>query len=210
MSKFFKKLLRNSQQNSQNLPNNDSEPHDYHYINGLPLNISAPIGYEEIILGMGCFWGPERLFWQTQGILTTAVGYSGGNTKNPTYDTVCSGLTNHNEVVKLIFNEKEISLKTILKLFWENHDPTQGMRQGNDIGTQYRSGVYCKNSTQLNMARESKIKYQEMLNKVGIGLITTEIVVASDFFFAESYHQQYLAKNPNGYCGAGGTGVLFE
>lgn len=164
-------------------------------------------GAEKLIVGMGCFWGAERKFWEHDGVLTTAVGYSAGFTPNPTYEEVCSGKTGHNEVVLVVFNPAVASLEAMLKVFWENHDPTQGMRQGNDIGTQYRSGIYYFSDEQRVAAEASRDMYGEALSKVGYGAITTEILPATEFYYAEDYHQQYLAKNPMGYCGIGGTGV---
>ncbi|WP_417551405.1 peptide-methionine (S)-S-oxide reductase MsrA [Marinomonas fungiae] len=161
----------------------------------------------EIYLALGCFWGAERKFWNTPGVKVTAVGYAGGYTPNPTYEEVCTGQTGHTEVVKVIFNIDEISLDEILKVFWENHDPTQGMRQGNDIGSQYRSAIYALNETDLEAAIASKERYQKQLIQAGLGMITTEIELLDTFYFAETYHQQYLFKNPNGYCGLAGTGV---
>ena len=160
-----------------------------------------------IVLGMGCFWGAERKFWNTKGVTVTAVGYAGGHTENPTYDETCTGQTGHSEVVKVIFDTKTISLEEVLQVFWENHDPTQGMRQGNDAGTQYRSGIYTYCDAQQAAAVNSKTAFAPQLKKAGYGDITTEIVAADTFYAAEDYHQQYLAKNPNGYCGIGGTGV---
>ena len=159
------------------------------------------------MFGMGCFWGAERKFWQLPGVYTTAVGYAGGHTPNPTYREVCSGMTGHNEVVRVVFDPKAVSYDALLKVFWENHDPTQGMRQGNDVGTQYRSGIYCYGDAQQRAAEASRDAYQEMLDGRGYGPITTEILPAPEFYYAEDYHQQYLEKNPGGYCGLGGTGV---
>jgi len=159
------------------------------------------------MFGMGCFWGAERKFWEASGVYTTAVGYSAGHTPNPSYEEVCSGLTGHNEVVLVVFSPSEVSYSGILAVFWENHDPTQGMRQGNDIGTQYRSGIYAYSAEQSQAALASRNAYQERLTQAGYGKITTEIIDAPEFFYAEDYHQQYLAKNPWGYCGLGGTGV---
>ena len=179
-----------------------------HFINGNPLKGPYPAGAEMAIFGAGCFWGIERKFWQLgDGIFVTAVGYAAGSTPNPTYEEVCSGRTGHNEVVLVVFDPKKISYDTLLKTFWENHDPTQGMRQGNDIGTQYRSGIYVFNEAQRKAAEESKAMYAKALADKRYGDITTEILEAPEFFFAEDYHQQYLAKNPAGYCGVGGTGV---
>jgi peptide-methionine (S)-S-oxide reductase len=179
-----------------------------HYVNGNALKGPFPKGVETILLGMGCFWGAERKFWQLgENVHVTAVGYAGGFTNNPTYEEVCSGRTGHNEVVLVAFDPTQISLARILKTFWESHDPTQGMRQGNDIGTQYRSGIYCVNPAHLQEAKASAEMFQAALIKAGLNLITTEIIPAPEFFYAEDYHQQYLAKNPGGYCGLGGTGV---
>lgn len=166
-----------------------------------------PGGLQQAIFGMGCFWGVERIFWQTAGVWTTAVGYAGGITPNPTYQEVCSGQTGHTEVVLVVFDPQQVSYDLLLKAFWENHDPTQGMRQGNDLGTQYRSAIYCFDDTQLAAAQSSKAAYQQRLTAAGFGDITTEISQAPAFYYAEEYHQQYLDKNPGGYCGIGGTGV---
>ena len=178
-----------------------------HFVNGNPLRGPYPAGLETAMFGLGCFWGAERKFWQAPGVYTTAVGYAAGYTPNPTYEEVCSGRTGHNEVVLVVFDPKKTSYADLLKVFWENHDPTQGMRQGNDIGTQYRSGIYAFSEEQKKQAEASREAYQARLGKAGYGAITTEIVEAPEFYFAEDYHQQYLAKNPNGYCGLGGTGV---
>lgn len=179
-----------------------------HFVNGNPLKGPYPAGAEMAIFGAGCFWGVERKFWQLgDGIFVTAVGYAAGATPNPTYEEICSGRTGHNEVVLVVFDPKKISYDTLLKTFWENHDPTQGMRQGNDIGTQYRSGIYVFNEAQRKTAEESKAMYAKALADKRYGEITTEILDAPEFYFAEDYHQQYLAKNPAGYCGVGGTGV---
>lgn len=179
-----------------------------HFVNGTSITAPFPEGMQMLQVGMGCFWGVERIFWKIEGVYTTAVGYGAGYTKNPTYEEVCSGNTGHNELVLVVFDPKIVSLEKILTAFWEGHDPTQGMRQGNDTGTQYRSGIYTYNEEQQHMALESKTAYQAALNKSGIKHeITTEIIPASPFYYAEEYHQQYLAKNPNGYCGIGGTGV---
>jgi peptide-methionine (S)-S-oxide reductase len=180
-----------------------------HYVNGNPLQPPYPAGLEIAMFGMGCFWGAERKFWQLPGVFSTAVGYAAGATPNPTYQEVCSGMTGHNEVVRVVFDPKQISYETLLKVFWENHDPTQGMRQGNDVGTQYRSGIYVYSEQQRQLAKASRDAYQPGLSKAGYGTITTEIIEAPEFYFAESYHQQYLAKNPNGYCGLGGTKVCL-
>ena len=165
-----------------------------------------PAGLEQAVFGLGCFWGAERKFWQLPGVYSTAVGYAAGYTPNPTYREVCSGMTGHNEVVLVVFDPKKVSYDTLLKMFWESHDPTQGMRQGNDVGTQYRSGIYYFNDAQREAAERSREAYQAQLDAAGFGRITTEILPAGDFFYAEEYHQQYLAKNPGGYCGLGGTG----
>ena len=178
-----------------------------HYVNGNPLKPPYPDGLEMAMFGMGCFWGAERKFWQLDGVFTTAVGYAAGSTPNPTYQEVCSGMTGHNEVVLVVFDPKVISYETLLKVFWENHNPTQGMRQGNDAGTQYRSGIYAYSQNQKQLALASQDAYQQALNKAGYGQITTEILDAPEFYYAEGYHQQYLAKNPGGYCGLGGTNV---
>ena len=178
-----------------------------HYVNGHPLEGPYPDGMEQAIFGMGCFWGVERIFWKVPGVYVTAVGYAAGTTPNPTYDEVCSGLTGHNEVVLVVYDPKVVSYDRLLKSFWEGHDPTQGMRQGNDAGTQYRSGIYTTTDPQAAAARASKAAFGRELEKARLGPITTEIVPAGPFYFAEPYHQQYLAKNPGGYCGLGGTGV---
>jgi peptide-methionine (S)-S-oxide reductase len=179
-----------------------------HFVNHHSLKGPYPEGFEKAMFGLGCFWGAERIFWQLgEGVYVTAVGYAGGMTPNPTYEEVCSGRTGHNEVVLVVYDAKKISYETLLKTFWESHDPTQGMRQGNDVGTQYRSGIYTFNAAQRQAAEASKEMYEQELKKKRYGTITTEIVDAPEFYFAEDYHQQYLAKNPMGYCGLGGTGV---
>ena len=178
-----------------------------HFVNGQPLKGPYPDGAETIYLGLGWFWGAERLFWQLPGVIVTAVGYQGGSTPNATYEEVCSGRTGHTEMVKVVYDPKVIDLETILKTFWEEHDPTQGMRQGNDVGTQYRSAIYTTTPEQAEVVRQSRDMYQAALDKAGRGRITTEIAEAGPFYYAETYHQQYLAKNPNGYCGLAGTGV---
>jgi peptide-methionine (S)-S-oxide reductase len=178
-----------------------------HFVLGTPIGPPFPEGLEQALVGMGCFWGAERKFWEAAGVYTTAVGYAGGTTPNPTYEEVCSGLTGHAEVVLAVFDPAQTSYEEMLRVFWENHDPTQGMRQGNDVGTQYRSAVYCTSPEQRRAAEESRSRYQEKLTAAGYGPITTEIAGAPPFYYAEDYHQQYLAKNPNGYCGLGGTGV---
>jgi peptide-methionine (S)-S-oxide reductase len=178
-----------------------------HEVLGTPLVPPFPEGFEQIVVGMGCFWGAERVFWQAEGVYTTAVGYAGGYTPNPSYEEVCSAGTGHAEVVLAVFDPAVTSYDAMLRLFWENHDPTQGMRQGNDVGTQYRSAIYWQNEAQRDAAVASREMYQQQLNAAGYGEISTEIAQAGPFFYAEDYHQQYLAKNPNGYCGLGGTGV---
>lgn len=179
-----------------------------HFVNGSSILKPFPKGMETLLVGMGCFWGVERIFWQLEGVYTTAVGYAAGHTPNPTYQEVCTGLTAHNEVVLIVFDPKVISLEKILKAFWEGHDPTQGMRQGNDNGTQYRSGIYTFSSEQKTLAEKSRDDYQSALQAAGVrAKITTEILAAPKFYYAEEYHQQYLAKNPQGYCAIGGTGV---
>ena len=178
-----------------------------HFVNGHPIKAPFPAGMQQAVFGMGCFWGAERLFWQKQGVYSTAVGYAGGQTKNPTYEEVCSGMTNHSEVVLVVFDPKVVSYEELLKTFWEGHDPTQGMLQVNDAGTQYRSTIYAYGEEQLKAAQRSKEMFQQALTKKGFGTITTEIRPAPEFYYAEDYHQQYLGKNPAGYCGLGGTGV---
>jgi peptide-methionine (S)-S-oxide reductase len=178
-----------------------------HFVNGHPLQAPFPAGLQLAQFGLGCFWGAERLFWKTPGVYSTAVGYAGGDTKNPTYEEVCSGMTNHTEAVLVVFDPTKVSYEELLKVFWEGHDPTQGMRQGNDAGTQYRSAIYATTDAQLAAAEASRAMFQGELAKSGFGEITTEIAPAGQFYYAEPYHQQYLAKNPNGYCGLGGTGV---
>jgi peptide-methionine (S)-S-oxide reductase len=178
-----------------------------HDVLDAPLKPPFPAGFQQIVVGMGCFWGAERVFWKAPGVFTTAVGYAGGITKNPTYEEVCSGRTGHTEAVLAVFDPAQTSYEQMLKLFWENHDPTQGMRQGNDMGTQYRSAIYWETEEQREQAEASRAAYQEQLSAKGFGEITTEIAKAGPFYYAEDYHQQYLHKVPNGYCGLGGTGV---
>jgi peptide-methionine (S)-S-oxide reductase len=178
-----------------------------HFVNGHPIAPPFPEGLQTAIFGMGCFWGAERLFWQLPGVWTTAVGYAGGFTPNPTYEEACSGRTGHAEVVLVVFDPKQVTYEQLLKTFWEGHDPTQGMRQGNDVGTQYRSAIYVSDPAQREAAERSLRAYQERLTASGHGQITTEVADAGSFYYAEDYHQQYLGKNPNGYCGLGGTGV---
>ena len=191
------------------LPGRDAEMPvpEIHFVNGHELKGPYPEGTELAMFGMGCFWGAEKMFWEADGVYSTAVGYAGGYTPNPTYEEVCSARTGHNEVVRVVYDPKKISYEGLLKIFWENHDPTQGMRQGNDIGTQYRSGIYTYSDEQAAEAKASRDMYQQVLDKGGYGEITTEIEPAPEFYFAEDYHQQYLAKNPGGYCGIGGTGM---
>jgi peptide-methionine (S)-S-oxide reductase len=182
---------------------------DTHYVNGKPIKAPFPAGLQQAVFGLGCFWGAERRFWQQPGVFSTAVGYAGGLTPNPTYEEVCSGLTGHTEVVLVVFDPQQTSFEALLKVFWEAHNPTQGMRQGNDQGTQYRSAIYCQDEEQLSAAKASQARFQAELDKAGVGSITTEITEAPTFYYAETYHQQYLAKNPGGYCGLGGTGVCL-
>lgn len=182
---------------------------DKHYVLGNVMKAPFCEGLQQAIFGLGCFWGAERRFWETTGVYTTAVGYAGGLTPNPTYQEVCSGMTGHNEVVLVVFDPAKVSYDTLLQEFWQAHDPTQGMRQGNDVGTQYRSGIYYFDEEQKAQALASRERYQQALLKAGRGMISTEIVAAPEFYYAEEYHQQYLAKNPGGYCGLGGTGVAF-
>jgi peptide-methionine (S)-S-oxide reductase len=191
------------------LPGRDQEMPvpERHYVLGTPLKPPFPDGFETAVFGMGCFWGAERKFWEADGVYTTAVGYAGGYTPNPTYEEVCSGSTGHAEVVLVVFDPQTTSYDEMLRIFWENHDPTQGMRQGNDIGTQYRSSIYLADPSQAEAAEKSLRLYGDRLAQAGYGEITTEIESDKPFYYAEDYHQQYLAKNPNGYCGLGGTGV---
>lgn len=179
----------------------------HHFVNGNPLSADVPEGHAEAMFGMGCFWGVERMFWKLDGVYSTMVGYAGGFTPNATYEEVCTGRTGHNEVVRVVYDPERISYEALLQVFWEGHDPTQGMRQGNDMGTQYRSGIYAYTSEQKAAAEAARAAFQPRLSAGGYGEITTEIVDAPEFYFAEEYHQQYLAKNPGGYCGIGGTGV---
>ncbi|HEY8219585.1 MAG TPA: peptide-methionine (S)-S-oxide reductase MsrA [Methylobacter sp.] len=181
-----------------------------HFVTGNPIVPPFPENMEQALFGMGCFWGAERKFWQCPGVLSTAVGYTGGYTPNPTYEELCTGLTGHAEAVKVIYDPNIVSYQELLRIFWESHNPTQGMRQGNDIGTQYRSGIYTYTQQQLDEALESKQHYQQQLTQAGFEQITTEIMPAKEFYYAEDIHQQYLAKNPTGYCGLGGIGVIFD
>ena len=178
-----------------------------HFVKDAPLKAPFPAGLQTAVFGMGCFWGAERKFWETEGVYTTAVGYAGGHTPNPTYREVCSGQTGHNEVVLVVFDPRKTRYEKMLKIFWESHDPTQGMRQGNDVGTQYRSGIYYADEAQRAAAEQSAAEYGRRLTEAGYAPVTTEIIPAPEFYYAEDYHQQYLAKNPGGYCGLGGTGV---
>ncbi len=180
-----------------------------HAVNGHPLQAPFPAGMQQAVFAMGCFWGAERRFWQQPGVYSSAAGYAGGHTPNPTYEEVCSGLTGHTEVVLVVFDPQVTSYAALLKVFWEAHNPTQGMRQGNDSGSQYRSAIYCYGNEQLNAALASQAAFQQALEAAGLGLITTEIAAAPAFYYAEDYHQQYLAKNPGGYCGLGGTGMCL-
>jgi peptide-methionine (S)-S-oxide reductase len=197
---------------SQALPGRNTEMPitNKHFVTGNPIAPPFPANLQQALFGLGCFWGAERKFWQYSGVFSTAVGYSGGYTPNPTYDEVCTGLTGHNEVVKVIYDPALTSYAKLLQLFWTSHNPTQGMRQGNDIGTQYRSGIYTYSQEQLDEAIESKKHYQLLLTEAGFNQITTEITPAGVFYYAEDYHQQYLAKEPMGYCGLGGLGVVFD
>ena len=182
---------------------------EFHFVNGNPMKAIPTENHETAMFGLGCFWGAERIFWETPGVFVTAVGYAGGSTPNPTYEEVCSGFTGHNEVVRVVFDPAKATYEQLLKKFWEGHNPTQGMRQGNDLGTQYRSGIYVFSNTQREMAEKSLVRFDEKLSIGGFSKITTEIIDAPVFYFAEDYHQQYLAKVPNGYCGLGGTGIKF-
>ncbi len=205
----FMKKLKTLLPAEQTLPGRDAEMPvpERHFVSGHPLKGPFPAGIEQAVFGMGCFWGAERLFWELPGVYSTAVGYAGGQTRNPTYEEVCTGFTNHAEVVLVAFDPQRISYDALLKAFWEGHDPTQGMRQGNDAGSQYRSAIYAYGDQQLAAARKSKEMFQKALTEAGRGAITTEIRAAPPFYYAEDYHQQYLGKNPNGYCGLAGTGV---
>ena len=206
---FFKTKPSTIPSASEALPGRDTpiSVAPEHFVNGQSLKGPYPDGAETIYFGLGCFWGAERLFWELPGVIVTAVGYQGGSTKNPSYEEVCSGRTWHTEAVKVVFDPAKISLETVLKTFWEEHNPTEGMRQGNDVGTQYRSAIYTTSPEQAAVVDESRAAYQNALTAKGLGRITTEIAPAGEFYYAETYHQQYLAKNPNGYCGLQGTGV---
>ncbi|MBS0578884.1 MAG: peptide-methionine (S)-S-oxide reductase MsrA [Proteobacteria bacterium] len=181
-----------------------------HFVNGHRIAAPFPAGLKDAYFGLGCFWGAERIFWTLPGVYSTAVGYAGGFTPNPSYEEVCTGQTGHTEIVRVIYDPKKVDYEDLLKVFWESHDPTQGMRQGNDVGTQYRSAIYTTDKEQAGLAEASKRAYQQRLTAAGLGTISTEIREAPEFFYAEDYHQQYLAKNPNGYCGIGGCGVPFK
>jgi len=195
---------------AQALPGRDEKMqlNPVHYVHGRSMVEPFPQNMEQVIFGLGCFWGAEKIFWNLEGVYTTAVGYAAGHTLNPSYEEVCTGMTGHNEVILVVYDPAVVSLQTLLKVFWESHDPTQGMRQGNDQGTQYRSGIYYSNESQHEQAVSSMNDYQVNLSAQGLSMITTEIQAAGEFYYAEDYHQQYLAKNPSGYCGLGGTGVL--
>ena len=206
MSLLKKGLLVSPEQSLPGREQPMSVPHA-HYVNGNPIQEPFPLEHSKIVLGLGCFWGAERWFWQLPGVFSTAVGYAGGFTPNPTYKEVCSGQTGHSEVVLVVFDAAVISYTEVLNAFWEAHDPTQGMRQGNDQGSQYRSCIYTLDDKQLNTAIESKANYEQLLAKAGFGRVTTEIKALETFYYAEEYHQQYLAKNPQGYCSLAGTGV---
>jgi peptide-methionine (S)-S-oxide reductase len=212
VSSMFRFLTGGSKQmvdSTRALPGRDTEMAvpERHFVNLNQLAGPYPEGLEQVVFGMGCFWGAERTFWETPGVYTTAVGYAGGFTPNPTYHEVCTGRTGHTEVVLVVFDPKQVSYEQLLKVFWENHNPTQGMRQGHDVGTQYRSAIFAYGDDQLAAAEQSLVEYQKVLSEAGYGEITTEARSAPTFSFAEEYHQQYLAKNPGGYCGMGGTGV---
>jgi len=210
MALFRKKAVMPSKEEALPGRSNPLRVPDKHFVNGHRVTPPFPAGLREAIFGMGCFWGAERVFWQTPGVYSTAVGYAGGYTPNATYEEVCTGSTGHTEVVKVVYDPEKIDYEDLLKIFWESHDPTQGMRQGNDVGTQYRSAIYVLDQEQKEAAEESERSYQARLTAAGKGQITTEIVDAPTFYYAEDYHQQYLAKNPDGYCGIGGCGVPFK
>lgn len=210
MALFQKKSMMPTEQDALPGRANALKVPDTHFVNGHRIQAPFPAGLKEAVFALGCFWGAERLFWQLPGVYSTAVGYAGGFTKNPSYEEVCSGMTGHTEVVRVIYDPAKIAYEDLLKAFWESHDPTQGMRQGNDIGTQYRSAIYVFDDEQREEAQASQKAYQQRLNAAGRGMITTEIKDAPVFFYAEDYHQQYLAKNPNGYCGLGGCGVAYS
>jgi peptide-methionine (S)-S-oxide reductase len=206
---FFKSKPTTIPNAAEAMPGRDSvmQIATEHFVNGQPLKGPYPTGAETIYVALGCFWGAERLFWQVPGVIVTAVGYQGGSTPNPSYEEVCSGRTGHTEAVKVVYDPDAISLDALLRTFWEEHNPTEGMRQGNDVGTQYRSAIYTTTPEQADVVERSRAAYQAALSKQGLGQITTEIAPAGEFYYAETYHQQYLAKNPRGYCGLQGTGV---
>lgn len=210
MSLFSNTVSSTASSTSRMLPGREKpiQTSDVHTINGHSLHPPFPEGHEEVVLGMGCFWGVERLFWQRPGVYVTAAGYAGGETPNPTYEETCTGRTGHTEVVRVVYNPQQVELETLLQVFWEQHDPTQGNRQGNDIGSQYRSAIFTTTEAQQTAAEQSAVAYQQALEKAGRGPITTEIKPLERFYYAEAYHQQYLDKNPNGYCGLKGTGVV--
>jgi peptide-methionine (S)-S-oxide reductase len=210
MALFRKKAVMPEQQEALPGRNAALKVPETHFVNGNRIVEPFPAGLSEAVFGLGCFWGAERKFWQLPGVYSTAVGYAGGYTQNPTYEEVCSGLTGHTEVVRVWYDAEKISYDALLKAFWESHDPTQGMRQGNDVGTQYRSAIYVTDDEQRAAAEESKRAYQKKLSAAGLGGITTEVKDAPAFFYAEEYHQQYLAKNPGGYCGLAGCGVSYS
>ena len=210
MDLINKKSLLPSESEALKGREEEIEVPEEHFLKGTPIKGPYPDGLDQAVFGMGCFWGVEKKFWQLDGVYTTAAGYSGGFTKNPTYREVCTGMTGHNEVVLVVFDSQKISFEKLLKTFWEDHNPTQGMQQGNDVGTQYRSGVYVFNQEQRSAAETSLTAYQKNLNENGYGTITTDIEPVGNFYFAEHYHQQYLAKNPDGYCGMDGTGVVLS
>jgi peptide-methionine (S)-S-oxide reductase len=207
MFSFRKKVVMPSPAEALPGRSQPMEVPERHFVNGNPIKPPFPAGMRTALFGLGCFWGAERKFWQLPGVYTTAVGYAGGYTPNPTYEEVCTGMTGHNEVVFVVYDPNKISYERLLKTFWESHDPTQGMRQGNDVGTQYRSGIYVYDDEQRATAKASLKAYQAQLTRAGFGKITTEIRDAPEFYYAEDYHQQYLAKNPGGYCGLGGCGI---
>lgn len=209
---FFKSKPKSLPSENEALPGRAQEVEidEFHFVNGNPIKGPYPESSETLYVGLGCFWGAERLFWKLDGVFVTAVGYQGGHTQNPSYEEVCSGGTGHTEAVKIVFDPSVISLEAILKVFWEEHDPTQGMRQGNDVGTQYRSAIYTTSSEQAERVSASRTSFEAALAQRGLGPITSEIGPAKTFYYAEQYHQQYLAKNPAGYCGLKGTGVTCQ
>jgi len=210
MPEFFNKTQMPSSDQALKGREESMQITNRHFVNGNPLQAPFPSGMRQAMFGMGCFWGAERKYWQVEGVFSTAVGYAAGYTQNPTYEEVCSGQTGHNEVVLVVFDPRVVSYQQLLSVFWESHDPTQGMQQGNDVGAQYRSGIYVFDEEQRRIAESSRTEYQVRLSDAGHGAITTEIIDSPEFYYAEDYHQQYLAKNPAGYCGLGGTGVKFS